>query len=198
MAKRSPRHRRGAVYSTSSHKVIRPPSHKGVAYQPTPLSIYNGRWAVDHQLFCRMTKLLSIFLLFLVSGAMIACNKDKETKRHHTNDTVLSVDDDQLIESVDDDQHNESEENYQHNEKESYRPEAHEIQEPVQEWINCTGCMGTGQCPYCYGQGRQLCTMGINYGEYIDCPVCTDGRCSICAGRGGHNETRYVTKTVYY
>lgn len=57
---------------------------------------------------------------------------------------------------------------------------------PVQVWKQCTNCFGSGQCPYCYGQGYISDVYGTR-----DCPVCTDGRCSICAGHGGHYELEY-------
>lgn len=65
---------------------------------------------------------------------------------------------------------------------------------PIQEWKQCMNCLGGGRCPYCYGQGHMI----NQFGNDQDCPVCTDGRCGICAGRGGHYETRYETVTRYY
>lgn len=82
-------------------------------------------------------------------------------------------------------------------ESESYKPrepERHETSVPVQEWRQCTNCLGSGQCPYCYGQGHSVNV----YGNDVDCPVCTDGRCSICAGQGGHYEIEYKKKIEYY
>lgn len=58
---------------------------------------------------------------------------------------------------------------------------------PVQVWVKCTNCLGSGQCPYCYGQGEYVNT----YGQTVDCPVCTNGKCNMCAGHGGHNEVEY-------
>ena len=59
-------------------------------------------------------------------------------------------------------------------------------QTPVQVWKQCMNCFGSGQCPYCYGQG----VYSDAYGTH-DCPVCTDGRCNMCAGHGGHYEIEY-------
>lgn len=73
------------------------------------------------------------------------------------------------------------------------QPERHETLVPVQVWKQCVNCWGSGQCQYCYGQGY-IVTI---YGDQ-DCPVCTDGRCSICAGQGGHYETEYETRVDYY
>lgn len=59
---------------------------------------------------------------------------------------------------------------------------------PMQKWIECPHCFGTGQCPQCLGAGVLY---GPN-GEYI-CPVCHgDGDCFYCAGHGGHNDIVYV------
>lgn len=56
---------------------------------------------------------------------------------------------------------------------------------PQQVWVQCVNCLGSGNCPYCYGQGHNL----DMFGNDQDCPVCRDGRCVICAGHGGHYET---------
>lgn len=57
---------------------------------------------------------------------------------------------------------------------------------PVQVWRQCTNCLGSGQCPYCNGQGHYYDVYGTH-----SCPVCTGGRCSSCAGQGGHYEIEY-------
>ena len=75
----------------------------------------------------------------------------------------------------------------------THTPQRHEQTIPVQVWKNCVSCMGTGQCSYCYGQGY----ITDMYGTH-DCPVCTDGRCSMCAGRGGQYEVQYQTRVDYY
>lgn len=58
----------------------------------------------------------------------------------------------------------------------------------VQVWCQCVNCFGSGNCPYCMGQGVVLNTFN---GQYEDCNVCRDGRCVMCAGSGGHYETEY-------
>lgn len=60
--------------------------------------------------------------------------------------------------------------------------------QPVQVWCQCVNCFGSGNCPYCMGQGVVLNTFN---GQYEDCNVCRDGRCAMCAGSGGHYETEY-------
>lgn len=57
---------------------------------------------------------------------------------------------------------------------------------PIQEWMQCTSCFGTGRCSWCNGQG-----VLYDYNGERDCPTCIDGRCGICAGQGGHYETQY-------
>lgn len=74
-----------------------------------------------------------------------------------------------------------------------HTPQPHKQTIPVQVWKNCLGCLGSGQCQYCLGQG----VIYDAYGAH-DCPVCTNGSCSYCAGRGGHYETEYQTRTDYY
>lgn len=58
---------------------------------------------------------------------------------------------------------------------------------PRQEWIQCTGCYGSGKCSICNGTGRNL------YSTHgAECIACGGwGRCEFCAGQGGHYETRY-------
>lgn len=58
---------------------------------------------------------------------------------------------------------------------------------PVQEWVPCTGCNGSGKCNNCNGTGQNL--YSTNYMECIGCGG--SGRCEFCAGQGGHYETRY-------
>lgn len=79
------------------------------------------------------------------------------------------------------------------NESRRREPERHETSVPVQVWHQCMNCLGSGQCPYCYGQGHIISV----YGDQ-DCPVCTNGNCTMCAGHGGHNETEYQTRVDYY
>lgn len=76
----------------------------------------------------------------------------------------------------------------------SYQPTKHTSSVPVQVWKQCVNCFGSGQCPYCYGQGHSI----NMFGDDQDCPVCTDGRCVMCAGQGGHYETEYQTRVDYY
>ena len=58
---------------------------------------------------------------------------------------------------------------------------------PVQEWVPCTGCNGSGKCNNCNGTGQNL--YSTNYMECIGCGG--SGRCEFCAGQGGHYETRF-------
>ncbi|MGM9845981.1 MAG: hypothetical protein ACI30K_07130 [Muribaculaceae bacterium] len=76
----------------------------------------------------------------------------------------------------------------------SYQPTKHTTSVPVQVWRECVNCFGSGQCPYCYGQGHSI----NMFGDDQDCPVCTGGRCTMCAGQGGHYETEYQTRVEYY
>lgn len=78
-------------------------------------------------------------------------------------------------------------------EEEEYEPRSRQVTEPVQVWKQCWSCLGSGQCSPCFGQGYIH-----TYNGPEDCQVCTDGRCNVCAGQGGHYETEYQTKTVYY
>jgi hypothetical protein len=65
--------------------------------------------------------------------------------------------------------------------------EHHRDPQPVQEWVPCTGCNGSGKCFNCNGTGQNL------YSTYnASCVGCGgSGRCGFCAGQGGHYETRY-------
>ena len=56
---------------------------------------------------------------------------------------------------------------------------------PVQVWVACGGCYGSGQCTLCGGQGRG----NMSNGSCFRCGW--SGRCNICAGQGGHYETQY-------
>ena len=56
---------------------------------------------------------------------------------------------------------------------------------PVQVWMQCGGCNGSGQCSLCFGQGRG----NMSNGSCFRCGW--SGKCNVCAGRGGHYETQY-------
>ena len=67
--------------------------------------------------------------------------------------------------------------------------EHHRDPVPVQEWQQCVACFGSGQCPYvkCGGSGwyyigDRASTCGMCHGS---------GKCSTCAGKGGHYVTVY-------
>lgn len=113
-------------------------------------------------------------LLCIIFGLLIAftsCNKDKKSS--------LSTDDEYEVIEI-----------YEYDEV--YEPEPRTITEPVQVWKQCWSCLGSGQCSPCFGQG-----VVYYYNGPQDCPVCTGGRCNVCAGQGGHYETEYQTRTVY-
>lgn len=59
--------------------------------------------------------------------------------------------------------------------------------QPVQEWIPCIGCGGTGLCTYCQGKGKRW------YGNsYEDCITCHGNMyCQQCYGRKGYYTTVY-------
>lgn len=62
---------------------------------------------------------------------------------------------------------------------------------PRQEWVPCPACgnsLRLGLCQNCNGTGEDLYyTRG-----YRACPSCGGfGKCSMCAGQGGHYETRF-------
>lgn len=64
---------------------------------------------------------------------------------------------------------------------------------PVQVWLPCGACNGSGQCQVCYGQGW---TYGYNGKK--ECSACHwTGKCTLCGGRGGQNVVRYEQRTVY-
>ena len=73
------------------------------------------------------------------------------------------------------------------------QPERHETQVPFQVWKDCGTCWGSGKCQYCHGDGYIIYISGEQ-----DCSACIDGKCSICAGKGGHYEVEYKTRVDYY
>ena len=59
--------------------------------------------------------------------------------------------------------------------------EHHREPQPMQEWVQCHICFGSGVCTI-YG-----CNNGWNSGTRMSCLGCGgSGRCSACAGKGGH------------
>lgn len=46
---------------------------------------------------------------------------------------------------------------------------------------DCHLCFGTGNCQTCYGRGY---TSSIYTSGWMDCPNCTNGKCSVCNGTG--------------
>lgn len=60
---------------------------------------------------------------------------------------------------------------------------------PVNVWVQCNICGGSGRCQTCGGSGiytgpagnRTICTFGCG----------GSGKCSFCAGQGGHYEVQY-------
>ena len=46
---------------------------------------------------------------------------------------------------------------------------------------DCHGCLGSGKCNTCNGKGWYY---AIGSSNTINCPNCTNGRCSICGGTG--------------
>lgn len=93
-----------------------------------------------------------------------------------------------------DNDYNDNSEDYEPVHYEPREPERHETKVPIQVWNQCGTCWGSGQCNICYGQGYYI----DNYGDYLNCSACIDGRCSRCAGQGGHYEVEYHTKVDYY
>ena len=76
----------------------------------------------------------------------------------------------------------------------SKKPKTRTISEPVQEWRDCTSCLGSGLCQYCGGSGVIYYPNGPQ-----QCAACGGfGRCSICAGRGGEYHVEYVQRTETY
>jgi hypothetical protein len=58
-------------------------------------------------------------------------------------------------------------------------------QQPMQTWVECGFCHGSGQCHVCLGRGRGP----MQNGSCLTCGF--SGRCTHCAGQGGHYEMRY-------
>lgn len=64
--------------------------------------------------------------------------------------------------------------------------EHHRDPVPVQEWVQCHICYGSGRCTIIY------CNNGWNPNTRMECLGCRgSGRCSACAGRGGTYMTVY-------
>lgn len=59
--------------------------------------------------------------------------------------------------------------------------------QPVQEWIPCIGCGGTGLCTYCQGKGKRW--YGNNYENCITCHG--NMYCQQCYGKKGYYKTVY-------
>ena len=57
--------------------------------------------------------------------------------------------------------------------------------QPMQVWIPCGGCGGSGQCNTCLGTGTSMS------GESLCISCHGNGKCHFCAGQGGHNEVQY-------
>ncbi len=65
--------------------------------------------------------------------------------------------------------------------------EHHRDPVPVQEWVQCTSCWGSGNCRNCAGSGTTY--IGSNLHR---CSMCGGrGRCTTCSGQGGRNQTVY-------
>lgn len=65
--------------------------------------------------------------------------------------------------------------------------EHHRDPVPVQEWVQCTSCWGSGNCRNCAGSGTTY--IGSNLHR---CSMCGGrGRCTTCSGQGGKNITVY-------
>ena len=61
---------------------------------------------------------------------------------------------------------------------------------PVQVWVQCITCYGSGSCHLCNGSGWDK--HAYANGRYTRCISCGgNGRCSYCSGRGGRYETQY-------
>ena len=65
--------------------------------------------------------------------------------------------------------------------------EHHRDPVPVQEWVQCTACWGSGNCPDCAGSGTRY--VGDNLRRCWRCGG--RGRCSSCSGQGGRYYTVY-------
>ena len=60
--------------------------------------------------------------------------------------------------------------------------------QPMQVWVPCGVCNGSGQCHICGGLGWKYTT----YDPHATCTICGgNGKCNQCAGHGGHNEIQY-------
>ena len=67
--------------------------------------------------------------------------------------------------------------------------EHHRDPVPVQEWQQCPACYGSGQCPYVNCGGSGWYYIGD---RATTCSMCHgSGKCSTCAGKGGHYVTVY-------
>ena len=65
--------------------------------------------------------------------------------------------------------------------------EHHRDPVPVQEWVQCTSCWGSGNCRNCAGSGTIY--IGSNLHR---CTMCGGrGKCTTCSGQGGRNQTVY-------
>lgn len=61
-----------------------------------------------------------------------------------------------------------------------YTTPAYDMSDMAPEWHNCSSCMGSGECKYCYGTGY------YEYSRSGRCEVCYGtGRCAGCDGDGG-------------
>ena len=65
--------------------------------------------------------------------------------------------------------------------------EHHRDPVPVQEWVQCTVCWGSGTCPDCSGSGTKY--IGDNLHRCWRCGG--RGKCSACSGQGGRYYTVY-------
>ena len=65
--------------------------------------------------------------------------------------------------------------------------EHHRDPVPVQEWVQCTACWGSGTCPDCAGSGTKY--VGDNLKRCWRCGG--RGKCSSCSGHGGRYYTVY-------
>ena len=67
--------------------------------------------------------------------------------------------------------------------------EHHRDPVPVQEWIQCPACLGSGQCPFALCSGRGWYYSGDRSRTCSRCQG--SGKCTSCAGRGGTYMTVY-------
>ena len=71
---------------------------------------------------------------------------------------------------------------HQHDNNQNNNSQSH-VRQPIQEWINCPLCSGSGICMRCGGTGW----MPGPFGGNMPCSRCQanqNGLCSRCAGRG--------------